>query len=627
MKQRARSDDDRRRRGTPPSGSAQRDLGRAPAGRALPLLRARGSHLLTEASSTDARRSRLARRPALSSRCALAAFATLIAAIALLGGVALLAAPSAGGSTISNGVFSFLSAPTLAAPAIEVPHPEDSTAASVGSSSQKSYVLLAPIRAFSIKAPFVGKPGPEILEANGNLVWQDPLGELVQVGSAHRQTVAMDLHTSTYQGKPVLVFWQGQITPQGFGNGSWEIVNQHYQTVATISAPPGYELDFHDIQLTSNGRAYILGNKVVKLSLGCCGGPKNGSLYDQVVFEVEVETGKIVWQWDPLHQVPLKESYTTPQPNRIWDPYHLNSVSLGPSGNLVISARNTWAAYWANRVKPPYEGKVFATLGGKRSSFQVEPDAHFAWQHDVEQHARGGVTIFDDEAAPAEGPQSKGLLLRLNFKQHTAKLIHEYLLPEEKLAGSQGSVQLQGDGRVFVGWGQLPYFSEYTDAGELLYEGNLPGSDESYRAYRSPWIGLPLTHPSIFVQAAGAGSAAGGTQVYASWNGATQIVSWRVLAGSSPTSLAPVGEPVQRTGFETEITTSSPGPYYEVQAIDRAGKVLGSSEPSTASTSTTQTTSGTTTQTPSSSTTQTTSGSTTQTTSGSTTQTTSGSAY
>lgn len=502
------------------------------------------------------------RAPSLLATCALAF---------------VLVAQSASAGTISGGAFSFVSEPQLSPPAIELPHPEPIDGASGSSDAPRSYLLLAPIRAFSTKAPFVGKPGPEIVEASGNLVWQDPLGESVQVGSATRQVVAMDLHTSTFEGEPVLVWWQGDITPQGFGNGSWEIANQHYQTVATINAPPGYELDFHDIQLTPDGRAYILANRVVKLALGCCGGPKDGSLYDQVVFEIDVKTGKVVWRWDPLHQVPLKESYSTPAPNRIWDPYHLNSVSLGPSGNLVISARNTWAAYWANRVKPPYNGKVFATLGGKQSSFQVEEAAHFAWQHDVEQHAGAGVTIFDDEAAPAEGKQSRGLLLALNFKQHTAKLIHEYLLPEPKLAGSQGSVQLEGNGKVFVGWGQLPYFSEYTKTGEMLYEGNLPGSDESYRAFRSAWIGLPDTRPSISVQAA-----SGSTQAYVSWNGATQIVSWQLLAGTSPTSLAATGEPVPFAGFETAIPTSSPGPYYAVQAIDRAGKVLGTSETVTA---------------------------------------------
>lgn len=521
----------------------------------------------------------------LTSRVARGRLLAVLCAGACL--AALPAAPAARAASIVQGAWSFPSAPSLNPPAIEFPAAQpgasagstDSAGASVGQSAAglaPGYVLIAPIRAYSVALPFEGKPGPEILESDGSPIWQDPLGSIVTVGGHPRQIVAMDLHTDTYEGKRVLIWWQGYITPQGFGNGSWIIVNQRYQTLATISAPPGYELDFHDIALRPNGTAYVLASKVVKLNLHCCGGAANGFLYDQVVLQVNIQTGKILWSWDPLNHVPLKESYAkAPTTKGIWDPYHLNSISFGPSGNLIVSARNTWAAYWINRVKAPYEGKVFATLGGKMSSFTLGEGAHFAWQHDVLQESGQHVSIFDDEAAPAEATQSRGLVLALDFAHHTASVVHEYLLPAPKLAGSQGNVEFEGNGNVFVGWGQLPYFSEYSASGQLLYEGNLPASDESYRTFRSSWIGLPLGRPSAVVQ-----SATGGVQVLASWNGATQIVSWKLLAGSSPTTLSVVAD-VRREGFETSITTTNAGPYYAVQAVDRAGRALGSSLPVT----------------------------------------------
>ncbi len=489
---------------------------------------------------------------------------------------ALAAAPGAASAgSVVQGAWSFPSAPLLGPPAVEFPAPLQAPA--VGSAGgvtgdSRGYVLLAPIRAYSVPLAFEGKPGPEILESDGSPVWEDPLGSTMTVGGVARQIVAMDLHTETYEGKRALVWWQGYITPQGFGNGSWQIVNQRYQTLATINAPPGYELDFHDIAIRPNGTAYILGTKVVKLNLHCCGGPANGALYDEVVFQVDIQTGKILWSWDPLRHVPLKDSYAkAPTAKGVWDPYHLNSISFGPSGNLIVSARNTWAAYWVNRVKAPYEGKVLATLGGKQSSFALGPGANFAWQHDVLQEPSQQVSIFDDEAAPPEGKQSRALLLALDFQHHTADLVHEYLLPEPKLAGSQGNVELEGNGNVFVGWGQLPYFTEYSSSGQMIYEGMLPASDESYRAFRSEWIGLPVGQPSAVAE-----GAAPGAKVLASWNGATQVVSWRLLAGSTAATLSVIAQ-APREGFETSIATSSSGPYYAVQAIDRAGRVLGTS--------------------------------------------------
>jgi hypothetical protein len=64
--------------------------------------------------------------------------------------------------------------------------------------------------------------------------------------------------------------------------------------------------------------------------------------------------------------------------------------------------------------------------------------------------------------------------------------------------------------------------------------------------------------------------------VYASWNGATQVAGWRVLAGASATRLRAVAEG-PRTGFETAIPVpaGTVGPYVTVQALDGGGNVLG----------------------------------------------------
>jgi hypothetical protein len=150
--------------------------------------------------------------------------------------------------------------------------------------------------------------------------------------------------------------------------------------------------------------------------------------------------------------------------------------------------------------------------------------------------------------------------------------VHEYLLPKPALTGSQGSVELLPDGNVFVAWGQLPLISEYSTTGTLLYEGELPGADESYRGSDASWIGLPVTKPALAVE--------GGTEratLYASWNGATQVGSWQALAGPRPNALAANGSPVVRQGYETALQTTDRGPYYAVQALSSSGRVLGTS--------------------------------------------------
>jgi hypothetical protein len=62
--------------------------------------------------------------------------------------------------------------------------------------------------------------------------------------------------------------------------------------------------------------------------------------------------------------------------------------------------------------------------------------------------------------------------------------------------------------------------------------------------------------------------------VYASWNGATEVATWHVLAGPNPGRLRRVGS-APRAGFETSITVRTAEPYVGVQARDSSGRILG----------------------------------------------------
>ena len=124
-----------------------------------------------------------------------------------------------------------------------------------------------------------------------------------------------------------------------------------------------------------------------------------------------------------------------------------------------------------------------------------------------------------------------------------------------------------------LGWGSQPLFSEVTKAGKLLLDAVWPGADVSYRAYVQKWVGTPFFPPSGAVRNNGAKAT-----VYASWDGATQVAGWRVLAGSSAQSLKTVATKA-KTGFETTIALSKTYKTYEVQAVGGQGHVLGTSKP------------------------------------------------
>jgi hypothetical protein len=272
--------------------------------------------------------------------------------------------------------------------------------------------------------------------------------------------------------------------------------------------------------------------------------------------------------------VPLGDSYasahdasrTTP-----FDYFHINSIDVAAAGDLLIDARNTWAAYDVD----PRTGQIRWRLGGRHSSFAIGRGAGVAWQHDAREQPDGTITFFDNGATPVVHSQSRAIAVRLDPKQRTATLVREQAHPGKPLiAGSQGNVQALPGGAWTVGWGESPYLSEFAADGQLVFDAHLPASYESYRVYRLAWSGRPAQAPALAVVRAASGARA---TVYASWNGATEVASWRVLAGPSPARLTAVAS-APRRGFETAIAVGSlPGGYVQVQALDAAGAVIGAS--------------------------------------------------
>ena len=154
----------------------------------------------------------------------------------------------------------------------------------------------------------------------------------------------------------------------------------------------------------------------------------------------------------------------------------------------------------------------------------------------------------------------------------SATLVQEFTHPNELISTSQGNVQVLPNANLLVGWGSAPYFSEYTHEGELLFDAQLLGDGQSYRAIRFPWSGQPSDNPAVAVEQGPDDK----VTLYVSWNGATEVESWQVLAGSTPNQLKPVGA-APRHGFETTVTVRTADPNV-VQAKCASGQVLGTTK-------------------------------------------------
>jgi hypothetical protein len=416
---------------------------------------------------------------------------------------------------------------------------------------------------FTFIAPLTGTSvGPLIIDGPGQPVWFKPLSSGVS---------ATAFRVQTYRGKQVLTWWQGATNADGWGSGEYHVVNSAYADVARVRATNGLQGDLHEFVITSQNTALIPAYSQRTEDLSIYGGPTNGTVVEGVVQEIDIATGRLLFEWRSRDHVGLEESLVTyPTAGNVFDYFHLNSIAVAADGNLLISARHTSTVYKIDRRT----GAIIWRLGGKRNNFAIGAGAAFEFQHHVRSHANAGLTVFDNGGNGIASPElvSRALSLVVNEQAKTAKLAHAYANPADGLASKMGSVDLLSDGGIFVGWGALPEVSEFAPGGALRYRAALPSGVISYRAHKSEWLATPKTKPSVAVRRNSDGSA----DVYVSWNGATEVAAWSLLGGATSGRLSKILTS-RRNGFETHVQLPSAPAYVTVAAVDRTGATLATS--------------------------------------------------
>jgi hypothetical protein len=327
--------------------------------------------------------------------------------------------------------------------------------------------------------------GPEIINSQGDVVWFKavPAGE-----------EASDFRVQTYDGQPVLTFWQGTGLG-GLSNGTDYIYNDHYQQIAAVNAGNGLSADGHEFLITPWNTALILSYTTATANLTSIGGPADQTVINGVVQEIDIATGKVLFQWNSEDHVPFSQS-EQPLPasaSSPWDWFHINAVKLDTDGNLLIDGRDTWTTYKVNH----FNGSIIWQLGGKDSSFKLQAAPGqvldsageiFAWQHDPEALGNDTYTFFDNESSGTPLlPYSRAITVRLNPWSKVATLVASDNQPEGLPAASQGNAQTTPERNLVVGWGALPYFSEFSPSGKLLFNAEFPAGVNTYRAYQYPW--------------------------------------------------------------------------------------------------------------------------------------------
>lgn len=449
------------------------------------------------------------------------------------------------------------------------------TAASAGSStglrppvsqikvSRKSqasgFIFLGPKKVFGAKPRPVAETGAQMIDQQGRVRWFRP-----NTG----RNVAQEVRVQRYKGKKVLTYWSGRLA-NGAGRGKGYILDENYKRIATVAAVgKDVDMDFHEFVITEDDTALLGSYRKTRTKQG-------KQVVEGVVQELDIETNKVLTEWNSLDGVPPSDSYE-PEGARSassFDYFHFNSVNLDDDGNLIVSARHTWAIYKIERKT----GKLLWKLGGKDSDFKMGRGAQFAWAHDAVPEGNGVYRIFDnaagDKGAPKLADASRVIRIKLDEKKKTVRLLSAQEHPDKISSGTQANGQRLPNGNLFVGWGTSGVFSEFTPGGRMLFDAELPSGLDTYRAYKATWKGTPSARPRVAARKDGSR-----LMVEASWNGSTEVVRWRARTGERAKGLKATGGKARWTNLATRFSVpAGTARFIAVEALDGRGKVLATS--------------------------------------------------
>lgn len=259
----------------------------------------------------------------------------------------------------------------------------------------------------------------------------------------------------------------------------------------------------------------------------------------------------------------------------------MNSVDKNPDGDYLVSARHTDTIYKISGTN----GEIIWRFGGKTTDFVHDGGLNFSKQHDarfLESNRTHCIISFVNNAASKfaqSASHSSALVISLHTagKPMTATILSQYDRPDRGLTRRMGNVQTLPNGSRLVNWSQGGYTTEYSQDGKPVAEARF-ATDRfaSYRVYKHDFVGKPSYPPIVRSFAYGRKQSGATTACYVSWNGATEVASWRFYSHEKNGEVS-LGE-MQRQGFETEFMCDGYKKKVSVVAVDANGVVLGRSD-------------------------------------------------
>lgn len=483
----------------------------------------------------------------------------------------------------------YRSRPDLAPPKLNITIPPTDEVA-------PGYYFITPFSGFSDIGLDKGprQAAPYIYDSHGELVWS---------GFTYFSIWAVNFQATKLFGKDVLFSFEGSHNPSfGHGHGHFTFLDQNYETIKEVRAGNHKLADKHEFHVLNEKTALIEIYDPISTDLTSYGGaPDQQWIINAIFQEIDLETGKVLFEWSSIDHVSPKDSALPLKLGQIglgqnssnaWDYFHINSIDKDENGDYIVSARHAASLYKISGKTGEIIWKIGGLPGVTSSDFTFDKNVTFSFQHHARflSTSKDGkkqiISFFDNSAQGTENKDghevhknkhSSGKIIEVDTENWVVKLLYVANPPEQLLAKSQGSTQVLDNGNVVVGWGSEGAFTEFNTKAEPIFHAHLDSGSlgeriESYRAFKFDWHGTPNEDIAILSEIEDEN-----TTVYVSWNGDTETKTWRFFEISSDGEKVLLGEKA-KSGFETKFVAKNTNiDEVVVESYDSKDNLLASS--------------------------------------------------
>lgn len=420
--------------------------------------------------------------------------------------------------------------------------------------------------------------GPYLYDSKGNLVWSGFASN--GGGTSH------GFHVCPYEGSDHLCFFTGA-QMLGFARGLGLILDSSYSVVESVQSQAGnVPNDQHEFNVLNGGRsALITIYEPLQYDLSAYGITSGiGWIMDCSFQEIEMGTNKVLFKWSSLDHVDLTASFVAPNSTDTsgtglsadspWDYFHINSIDKNADGDYLVSGRHTSTIYKLSGKN----GSILWQLGGDASDFTFASGLNFSSQHDArfisENKKTTVISLFDNASNGynQSAAYSSGIIISINHTSNSATLLERYIAPGQEISASQGNMQILPSGNAFLGWGSNAWVSEHLPNGDPVLQAYFATTGAmNYRAYKFNWTATPTDAPAAYVYAH---NTTAPTTYYMSWNGATEVSTWRIYTSADPSKGFQRLAKVDKNGFETIYTAQKYQAWSIIEAVAANGSGL-----------------------------------------------------